>query len=125
MPIKTHVAAFNEHLKDVRKSKKLADKAIRSLAPASLHAGKAITIAWEATFDLITQEREKLTLERIDEFAAVIYKLAQGHRLSQSTTQREHEYAELRLKLREVTEGLSPELRDKLEQNLDILKQES
>jgi len=104
----------------------MADKAIRSLAPASVHAGKAITIAWEATFDLIREERKnkELTLERVDEFVAVIYKLAQGHRLSQNTAQRESEYAELRLKLREVTEGLTSELRDTLEKKLDILNKE-
>ncbi len=121
MPIKTQVAAFNEHLNGIQKARPLADEAITCLAPASLHASKAVNIAWEATFDLICQHRKKLTLKKIKEFAEVFYKLGQCYRQVQSSAQRDIEFAELRARLQVVTQGLPQELREEFEREFKLL----
>jgi hypothetical protein len=120
---KTHVGGFNKHLGEIQQARVVTDKVITGLSPVSDCADEAMGMAWQATFELISemQKKKELNLDKLQDFAALFYKLGQGQSQSQSVAQKAREFAMLRERLQATTEGLSAEVRNEFERAFNIM----
>ena len=125
-------APFDEHLERLRDARRQTDEAVRLLGKAHKHANEALALTWQFVFDHLTRCRgAEPELADLNTISGVIFKLAQSAHRLKTMEHDTRDYEEQLSAHRAAAErarnvlaqnpGLPPELREQLEQELNVM----